>query len=139
MRKIDEAFSDSLKAACDVIPIQDVLLVSVEPFAYHRPHAVLTIRDNTQLGLQASPSLPQQRLNVFFGTAILVPDDREDFARLSVRLDPPRDDLQTGAVYRTATFDESSVDANDHALRRLIGFAIPGDDTPHLFPDPPSI
>jgi thiamine pyrophosphate-dependent acetolactate synthase large subunit-like protein len=28
MRKIDEAFSDSLKTPCNVIPIQDVLLVS---------------------------------------------------------------------------------------------------------------
>ncbi|MGA8654521.1 MAG: hypothetical protein WB586_00090 [Chthoniobacterales bacterium] len=47
-------------------------------------------------------------------------------AGLSVRLDPPRDDLQTGAVCRTATFDESSVDANDHLLRRLIEFAVLG-------------
>ena len=29
MRKIDEAFSDSLKTPCNVIPIQDVLLVSL--------------------------------------------------------------------------------------------------------------
>src|ERR1700674_2733261 len=58
MRKIDEAFSDNLKPSCDVIPIQDVLLVSVEPLARHRPHAVLAIRDNTHLGLQASPPLP---------------------------------------------------------------------------------
>ena len=29
MRKIDEAFSDSLKTPCNVIPIQDVLLVNV--------------------------------------------------------------------------------------------------------------
>jgi hypothetical protein len=39
MRKIDEAFSDTLKPPCDVIPIQDVLVVSVEPSAHHRPHA----------------------------------------------------------------------------------------------------
>jgi hypothetical protein len=57
MRKVDEAFSDSLKAPFDVIPIQDVLLVSVEQFAYQRPHAVLTIGDNTQLGLKVSSPL----------------------------------------------------------------------------------
>ena len=43
--EVDEAFSDSFKAPCDVIPIQDVLLVSVEQFAHQRPHAVLTIGD----------------------------------------------------------------------------------------------
>jgi hypothetical protein len=58
MRKVDEAFSDSLKAPCDVIPIQDVLLVSVEQFAHQRPHVVLTIGDNTQLGLKVSSPLP---------------------------------------------------------------------------------
>jgi hypothetical protein len=59
---------------------------------------------------------------VLFGTAILVPDDREHFARLSVRLDPPRDDLQTGAVRRRATFDEYSVDANDLGFRLTMSF-----------------
>ena len=58
MRKVDEAFSDSLKVACDVIPIQDVLLVSVEHLAHQRPHAVLTIGDNAQLGLKVSSPLP---------------------------------------------------------------------------------
>ena len=58
MRKVDEAFSDSLKAPCDVIPIQDVLLVIVEQFAHQRPQAVLAIRDDTQLGLKASSTLP---------------------------------------------------------------------------------
>src|ERR1700719_2150137 len=67
--------------------------------------------------------------------AILVPDDREHFARLSVYLDPPSDDLQIGAVRRRATFDESSVDANDHLLRQLIGFSIFGDLLSNLFVD----
>ena len=58
MRKIDEAFSDSLKTPRNVIPIQDVLLVSVEQFAHQRPHAVLAIRDDPQLGLDASSTLP---------------------------------------------------------------------------------
>src|SRR5271166_6311123 len=67
--------------------------------------------------------------------AILVPDDREHFARLSVRLDPPSDDLQIGAVRRRATFDESSINANDHLLGRLIGFSIFGDLLSNLFVD----
>ncbi|MGA8654522.1 MAG: hypothetical protein WB586_00095 [Chthoniobacterales bacterium] len=58
MGKIDEAFSYALEPPCDVIAIQDVLFVSVEPFGQQRPHAVLTIRDNTQLGLKGSPPLP---------------------------------------------------------------------------------
>jgi hypothetical protein len=48
-------------------------LVSVEQFAHQRPHAVLAIRDGTQLGLKASSTLLQKRLNVPFGTAILGP------------------------------------------------------------------
>jgi hypothetical protein len=64
-----------------------------------------------------------------------VPDDREHFARLSVCLDPPSDDLQIGPVRRRATFDESSVDANDHLLGRLIGFLIFGDLLSNLFVD----
>ena len=75
------------------------------------------------------------RLNVLFGTAILVPDDREHFALLSVRLDPPRDDLQTGSVRRTPTFDESSIDANDHLLGRFIRFSILGNFPLNLFVD----
>src|SRR5271157_2508496 len=67
--------------------------------------------------------------------AILVPDDREHFARLSVCLDPPSDDLQISAVRRRTTFDESSVDANDHLLGRLIGFSILGDLLSNLFVD----
>jgi hypothetical protein len=63
-------------------------------------------------------------LNVLFGAAILVPDDGEHFALLSVGLDPPRDDLETGAVRRTPAFDESSVDANDHLVGRFIRFSI---------------
>jgi hypothetical protein len=39
------------------LPIQDVLLVSVEQFAHQRPHAVLTIGDNTQLGLKVLSAL----------------------------------------------------------------------------------
>jgi hypothetical protein len=70
--------------------------------------------------------------NVLFGMAILIPDDRERLARLSVRLDPPSDDLQIGAVRRRANFDESSVDADDHLLRRLIGFSIFGDRSTSL-------
>jgi len=66
---------------------------------------------------------------------ILVLDDREHFARLSVYLDPPNDDLQIGAVRRRATFDERSVDANDHLLRWLIGFSIFGDLLSNLFVD----
>src|SRR5271165_2631845 len=66
---------------------------------------------------------------------ILVPDDREHFARFSVCLDPPSDDLQIGAVRRRATFDESSVDANGHLLRRLIGFSIFGYLLSNLFVD----
>ena len=58
MRKIDEAFSDRLKTPCNMIPIHDVLLVSVEQFAHQRPHAVLTIGDNTQLGPKVSSLLP---------------------------------------------------------------------------------
>ena len=58
MRKIDEAFSDSLKAPCDVRPVKDLLLVRIEPLARYRPHAVLAIRDNAHRGLQASPPLP---------------------------------------------------------------------------------
>jgi hypothetical protein len=46
-RKIDEAFSDRLKTPCNVIPIQDVLLVIVEQFAHQRSHAVLAIRGDT--------------------------------------------------------------------------------------------
>src|ERR1700738_100242 len=114
MRKIDKAFSDSLKAPGNVIPIQDVLLVRIEPLARYRPHAILAIRDNAYLSLRASSSLSCYRLNVLFGPAILVPDDGEHFALFSVGLDQPRDDLETGAVRRTPTFDESSVDANDH-------------------------
>src|SRR5271165_5083494 len=135
MRKIDEAFSDSLKAPGDVIPIQDVLLVSVEPVARYRPHAILAIRDNAYLSFRASPPLSCYRLNVLFGTAILVPDDREHFALLSVRLDPPRNDLQTGSVRRTPTFDESSIDANDHLLGRFIRFSILGNFPLNLFVD----
>src|SRR5271166_60234 len=114
MRKIDKAFSDSLKAPGNVIPIQDVLLVRIEPLARYRPHAILSIRDNAYLSLRASPSLSCYHLNVLFGTAIWVPDDRKHFALLSVGLDQPGYDLETGAVRRTPTFDESSVDANDH-------------------------
>jgi hypothetical protein len=47
---------------------------------------------------------------VLFGTAVLVSDDREHFARLSIRLDPPRDDLQTARSIGRRPFDESSVD-----------------------------
>ena len=99
------------------------------------PHAILAIRDNAYLSLRASPPLSCYRLNVLVGTAILVPDDREHFALLSVGLDQPGYDLETGAVRRTPTFDESSVDANDHLLRRLIGFAIFGDLLSNLFVD----
>jgi hypothetical protein len=53
----------------------------------------------------------------------------------TVCLDPSSDDLQIGSVRRRATFDESSVDANDHLLRRLIGFSIFGDLMPNLFVD----
>src|ERR1700686_1566207 len=74
MRKIDKAFSDSLKAPGNVIPIQDVLLVRIEPLARYRPHAILAIRDNAYLSFRASPSLSCYRLNVLFGTAILVQD-----------------------------------------------------------------
>src|SRR5258707_10558632 len=116
MRKIDKAFSDSLKAPGDVIPIQDVLLVPIKPFARYRTHGILAIRDNAYLSFRASPSLSCYRLNVFIGTATLVPDDREHFALLRVRLNPPRDDFQTGSVCRTPTFDESSIAANDHLL-----------------------
>jgi hypothetical protein len=42
-------------------------------------------------------------------------------------------DLQIGALRRRATFDESSVDANDHLVRQLIGFSIFGDLTLNLF------
>ena len=41
----------------------------------------------------------------------------------SARIDQPRYDLKTGAVRRTPTFDESSVDANDHLLGRFIRFS----------------
>jgi hypothetical protein len=34
-----------------------------------------------------------------------------------------------------STFDECSVDANDHLLRRLIGYVILGDVPPNLFVD----
>src|SRR4029077_17824572 len=107
MWKIDKAFSDSLKAPGNVIPIQDVLLVRIEPLAHYRPHAIPAIRDNAYLSLRASPPLSCYRLNVLFGTAILVPDDREHFAPLSVGLDQPGYDLETGAVRRTPTFYES--------------------------------
>jgi hypothetical protein len=49
MRKIDKAFSNSLKAPGNVIPIQDVLLVRIEPLARYRPHAILAVRDNAYL------------------------------------------------------------------------------------------
>ena len=55
-----------------------------------------------------------------------VQDDREHFALPSVRLDPPRDDLQTGSVPQKPTFDESSVDASDHPLGRFIRFSTLG-------------
>src|SRR5271166_2163594 len=135
MRKIDKAFSDSLKAPGNVIPIQDVLLVRVEPLARYRPHTILAIRDNAYLSLRASPSLSCYRLNVLFGTAILVPDDGEHFALLSVGLDQPRDDLETAAVRRTPTFDESSVDANDHLVGRFIRFSILANFPLNLFVD----
>jgi hypothetical protein len=79
--------------------------------------------------------LSRYRLNVLFGTAILVPDDGEHFALLSVGLDQPRDDLKTGAVRRTPTFDESSVDANDHLVGRFIRFSILGNFPLNLFVD----
>jgi hypothetical protein len=48
MRKIDEVFSDSLKTPCNVvIPIQDVLLVSVEQFAHQR--SVLIVNTNCRM------------------------------------------------------------------------------------------
>ena len=87
MRKIDKTFSDGLKAPRNVIPIQDVLLVRTEPLARYRTHGIFAIRDNAYLSFRASPSLSCYRLNVLFGTAVLVPDDREHFALLSVRLD----------------------------------------------------
>src|SRR6202051_4475645 len=135
MRKIDKAFSYSLKAPGNVIPIQDVLLVRIEPLARYRPHAILAIRDNAYLSFRTSPPLSCYRLNVLVGTAILVPDDREHFALLSVRLNPPRDDFQTGSVCRTPTFDESSIDANDHLLGRFIRFSILGNFPLNLFVD----
>jgi hypothetical protein len=111
-------------------------LVSVEQFAHQRPDAVLAIRDGTQLGLKASSTLLQKRLNVPFGMAILGPQTtREHFARLSVCLDPPSDDLQIGALRQRASFDESSVDANDHLLRQLIGFSVFGDLLSDFFVD----
>src|SRR5208282_4320744 len=66
---------------------------------------------------------------------ILVTDYREHFALLSVRLEPPRDDLQTGSVRRTPTFDGSSIDANDHLLGRFIRFSILGNFPLNLFVD----
>jgi hypothetical protein len=72
---------------------------------------------------------------VLFGTAILVSDDREHFALLSVGLDQPGYDLETGAVRRTPTFDESSVDANDHLVGRFIRFSILGNFALNLFVD----
>jgi hypothetical protein len=60
---------------------------------------------------------------VLFGTAILVPDDREHFARLSVCLDPPSDDLQIAAVRRRTTFDEGSVNANNHLIICFAGLS----------------
>jgi hypothetical protein len=100
MRKIDKAFSDSLKTPGNVIPIEDVLLVRIEKLARYRPHAILSIRDNAYLSLWASPSLSCYRLNVLFCTAILISDDREHFALLCVGLDQPGYDLETGAVRR---------------------------------------
>jgi hypothetical protein len=135
MRKIDKAFSDSLKSPRNVIPIQDVLLVRIEPLARYRPHAILAIRDDAYLGLRASSPLSCYRLNVLRGTAILVPDDREHFALLSVGLDQPRDDLQTGLVRRAPTFDESSIYANDHPLGRFIRFSILRNFPLYLFVD----
>ena len=120
MRKIDKAFSDSLKTPGNVIPIQDVLLVRIEPLARYRAHAILSIRDNAYLSLRASPSLSCYRLNVLFGMTTVVPDDREHFALLSVRLDPPGYDLETGAVRRPPAFDESSVDQTGGRYREAM-------------------
>ena len=55
-----------------------------------------------------------------------VPDDGEHFTLLSVGLDQPWDDLETGAVRRTPTLDESSVDPKDHQVGRFIRFSILG-------------
>jgi hypothetical protein len=72
---------------------------------------------------------------MLFGSAIPVPDDREHFARLSVCLSPPSDDLQIGPIRQRATFNKGSVNANDHLLGRLIGFSIFGDLLSNLFVD----
>jgi hypothetical protein len=69
------------------------------------------------------------------GWAILVPDDREHFALLSVGLNQPGNDLQTGSVRRAPTFDESSIYANDHPLGRFIRFSILGNFPLYLFVD----
>jgi hypothetical protein len=55
--------------------------------------------------------------------AIPVPDNRKHFALLSVGLDPPGDDLQTGLVRRTPTYDESSIDADDPMIIRSAGLS----------------
>ena len=72
---------------------------------------------------------------MLFGTAILVPNDGEHFTLLSVGLDQPGYDLETGAVRRTPTFDESSVDPNDHQVGRFIRFSILGNFPLNLFVD----
>ncbi len=70
---------------------------------------------------------------MLFGTAILVSDDREHFALLSVGLDQPGYDLETGAVRRTPTFDESYVDPwkSTDAIGRAITSAITGSSNFH--------
>lgn len=60
MRKIDKAFSNSLKAPSNVIPIQGVLLVRIEPLARYRPHAILALRDNAYLSSGAPLFCPVQ-------------------------------------------------------------------------------
>jgi hypothetical protein len=83
----------------------DVLLVRIEPLVAIDLMPSSPSETTRTLVSGASPPLSCYRLNVLLGTAILVPDDREHFALLSVRLDPPLDDLQTWSVRRTPTFD----------------------------------
>ena len=67
------------------------------------------------------PPRPAPAMNLWATTRCICPVRR--CVAHSARIDQPRYDLKTGAVRRTPTFDESSVDANDHLLGRFIRFS----------------
>jgi hypothetical protein len=64
----------------------------------------------------------------------VIHDLNEDWKELGVHV-ASACSSETGAVRRTPTFDESSVDANDHLAGRFIRFSILGNFPLNLFVD----